>query len=206
MISGRLRIAVVGMAVLVGTLLTGAFSGGVAGAVVTGTGITTCATGTGTVTFAHPLRIGGPAVSDEMVISVHVGSCSGGTPTAIAGVVKLKGILPTENCLTIFPVPNSTSSINATRPWAGAARWIPTGTHATDLTFPAVGGLSVTTATGGSPVTINLGTGHATFSYHLGNTAALSLRAANTYSQIMTACGVSGSLVVLPISGSTGTF
>jgi hypothetical protein len=183
---------------------------------VTLLGTVTCSTAggvwNGMVTFSPPLKNGGTANNEEMIVKATLGNTGSSCVTSggffAIGVIggQLRFHIPgtANNCATIFsgsalPTPTNTTAA----PPRFKIKWtVPSGSAPTKWKQPA--NFVVTGAAAMTSITINGGTASGSFTPYVGPTATLS---DSTWAAAAAAgCSSAGGLANLTLSTSTGSW
>jgi hypothetical protein len=164
----------------------------------------------GTMTFLPSLVNGGTATSEEVELKMKFTGCTGGTPTPTLGTYIAKGIVTgtaVNACSNWFVAPTSpptTSplvSFTATAPLYGPVTWSPasiTGSHARFTK------MRINTGSAGF-LAIRLPGTWGTVGGSYAGPANVTLRTAQNYAAVNSACGAGGlsSLTIVPANPST---
>ncbi|HEY1920501.1 MAG TPA: hypothetical protein VGH27_33450 [Streptosporangiaceae bacterium] len=185
---------------------------------VTGTGPVTCTAGwTGSLTFLQPLKTGGTATQEEVVIKAQFSGCTGGTPTPSGGSYVAKGIVAVpgaNDCANWFAAstaspPYKVVHFTSSARLDGNVAWSPSGINPSNVKFASMRIKS----TAANRLTIKLpnppASGTVTGSY--APAASLALRIGQTYPLAAAACSGPGvsTLAIVPATSSissTGTW
>lgn len=185
-----------------------------------GVGTTTCTAGyTGTMNFFPALKTGGTSTTEEVSLNLSFNTCTGGTPTPVAGKYVAKGIVSgagANNCANWFAPSVGTSPGIAIRifnqaPLDGDVVWSPSSISPSNVRF---NNIRIRTGAGTfhrlALVLPNTGSGVVTGSYAAVSNLILLVSTAQNYPAVTTTCttGLS-SLTIVPSYGSsnsTGTW